>query len=234
MTRVALISDVHGNLVALEAVLADLAGQGVDGIVCLGDVAATGPQPRETVERLRELECPVVMGNADAWMVNPTPAPDADERTRRFEEMDLWCAERLGPDLLAWLGTFQPTVDVELGDEATLLCFHGSPRSYNDIIRATTPDEDLTPFFEDIDASLLAGGHTHQRMLRRYQGRTLLNPGSVGLPSDPPWAEYAIVEVEDGVERVMFQRVRFDVERVHAAARESGMPHAEWWVGLWG
>jgi predicted phosphodiesterase len=123
---------------------------------------------------------------------------------------------------------------VDIGDGATLHCFHGSPRSFHDIIRATTPDEELDRLLAGSTAQVLAGGHTHERMLRRHAGRTLLNPGSIGLPSDPPWAEYAIVEAEGGIERVTFQRVRFDVARVHAAARDSGMPHAEWWIGLWG
>lgn len=70
--RIAVIADLHGNLVALEAVLAALADERTDGIVCLGDVAATGPQPRETVERLRAVGCPVVMGNADAWLLDPS------------------------------------------------------------------------------------------------------------------------------------------------------------------
>lgn len=234
MNRIAVLADIHGNLTALEAVLADMERQGVEQCVCLGDVAATGPQPREVTERLRALGCPVVLGNADDWMVDPVPTPDADERTRQFEEMDLWCAEQLGQDLLAWMGAFQPTVDVALGEGAMLHCFHGSPRSFHDIIRATTPDEELERLLAGIDATVLAGGHTHERLLRWHAGRTLINPGSVGMAVGGPWAEYAIVEVVDDVERATFQRVPLDVTTMCAVARASGMPHVEWWIGLWG
>src|SRR5258708_31692588 len=90
--RVALISDIHGNCVALEAVLADIERAGVDQVVCLGDVAATGPQPHAVIERLRATGCPVVMGNADVWLLNPQLSETEDEATRQIEEIDLWCA----------------------------------------------------------------------------------------------------------------------------------------------
>lgn len=80
--RVAIIADLHGNRIALDVVLADIERESVDGIVCLGDVAATGPQPQETVERLRELDCPVVMGNADTELLRPRCGPSpVDGRT---------------------------------------------------------------------------------------------------------------------------------------------------------
>ncbi|NIW96181.1 MAG: hypothetical protein GWN20_25895, partial [Phycisphaerae bacterium] len=81
--RLAIISDIHGNLIALEAVLAVLAQEEIDQMVCLGDVAATGPQPHETIARLRELNCPVVMGNTDDWLLNPHPHPVRDENSHR-------------------------------------------------------------------------------------------------------------------------------------------------------
>ena len=93
--RVALISDIHGNLTALEAVLAELADEPVDQIVCLGDVAIFGPQPREALARVRELACPVVMGNTDAWALSPTPHPVRDEETRFFNAVELWGAAEL-------------------------------------------------------------------------------------------------------------------------------------------
>jgi hypothetical protein len=140
--RVALISDLHGNLTALEAVLNDLARERPDRVLCLGDVAATGPQPRETVGRLREVGCPVVMGNADALLLEPVSESE-DEEMRRILEIDRWCSEQLSAEHLDFISGFRPTLNVALDRENDLLCFHGSPRSFDDIIVAATPEEEL-------------------------------------------------------------------------------------------
>ena len=228
---VALISDIHGNLVALEAVLADLERDGPDRIVCLGDVAATGPQPRATVERLRSLGCPVVMGNADAELLGPIPQTERDGDVRRIEEIDRWCAGRLSPADLDYLRGFPLTLEVSLGDGHALLCFHGSPRSFDDVIEATTPESELQHLISGHSADVMAGGHTHAQLLRRHAETTVLNPGSVGL--NPPWVEYALVSYEDGSLRVEMRRLPLPGEAVVRAAAGSGMPHAEWWAGFW-
>ena len=78
--RIGLISDIHGNLIALESVLSELKREQVDSMICLGDVAALGPQPHEVIERLRKLNCPVVMGNTDDWYLQPLPEGDDELR----------------------------------------------------------------------------------------------------------------------------------------------------------
>ena len=241
--RIAIIADLHANLVALEAALADIAALGADRIVCLGDVAATGPQPREVVERLRALGCATVMGNADAWLLDPPDDDPLEPDARRFAEIDRWCAAQLASDDLAFLRSFEPTVELELGDNGALLCFHGSPRSYDEIILATTPDEELEAMLEGRHAAVLAGGHTHAQMLRRFGEMLLINPGSVGLPYEhnpatgqsrnPPWAEYAVVEATAGRLRVELRRTPVDAQAIVRAALASGMPHAEWWAQDW-
>jgi putative phosphoesterase len=239
--RIAIIADIHGNLTALEAVLTDIEAAEVDRVVCLGDVAETGPQPREVVERLRVLGCPVVMGNADADLLRPIHPVPADEDGRRFAEIDAWCAAQLTAQDLAFVGTFQPTVTLPLSDDASLLCFHGSPRSNTEIIVATTFEDTLAPLLAGYDAAVYAGGHTHAPFIRRHKGAMLLNPGSVGLPYvstdegiyQPPWAEYAIVDRHMGSLDIALRRVPIDTEMVRQAAFRSGMPHAEWWASGW-
>jgi predicted phosphodiesterase len=233
LTRLALIADLHGNLLALEAVLADLAREGVERVVCLGDVAATGPQPHETVARLRALDCPVVMGNADAWLFDPPAAASDDPETRRIEEIDRWCAAQLSDADLAFLRDFRPTVSVPLPGGSELLCCHGSPRSYDDILRATTPAAQLDALLGGAPPTLLAGGHTHERLYRRHGPTTLINPGSVGMSSDPPWAEYALVSAPSESLRVEFRRARFDLDAFIATIECSGMPHADWLADAW-
>jgi putative phosphoesterase len=231
--KTALIADVHGNLVALEAVLADIERRGAERVVCLGDVAATGPQPCEVIARLRELECPVVMGNTDQWLLDPTDDGDDDEDSHRIVEIDLWVRDQLEARDLAYLQTFPPLI--ELG---WLLCYHGSPRSNEDVIVTTTPEAELERMLGGHAEQVLAGGHTHVQMLRRHNHSLVINPGSVGMPYErlpdgtfhnPPWAEYAVVRRG----RIEFRRVPLDVRAVAGAALESGMPHAGWWVKDW-
>jgi predicted phosphodiesterase len=241
--EVAVISDLHGNLVALEAALADLDAQSIEHIACLGDVAVLGPQPREVIARLKALDCSLVMGNTDAWLLDPQPYEMRDEDSHRVLDVELWSARQLASADLDFVRTFQPTVKVPLGDGADLLCFHGSPRSNADVIRSTTPDDDLAPMLSGFQATVMAGGHTHTQMLRRFRDVTLINPGSVGLPFDhdsvtgavrnPAWAEYAVVRWQDGHLGVELRRVPFDLKALTRAVFDSGMPHAEWWIKDW-
>ena len=241
--QVALLSDIHGNLVALEAVLARLQASHISQMACLGDVATFGPQPREVIRQLREMDIPIAMGNMDAWLLNPQPHAYRDEDTQRITEVELWAAEQLAPSDLGYVRTFQPQIEVALSSDVTLLCVHGSPRSDTDIILATTPEDELESMLSGCGAAVVAGGHTHTHMLRRFRETTVINPGSVGLAIErgaltgevrnPPWAEYAVVGLEDGELRIEFRRVPFDVGELVRAARESGMPHVEWWISHW-
>lgn len=239
--RVVLLADIHGNLCALDAVLHELTRETFDQIVCLGDVAIFGPQPRETLARLQALGCPVVMGNTDAWALDPQPHPPRNDQTPYINAVELWSAAQLTPQDKNYIRTFQPTVTVELAEQpgaATLLCYHGSPRSFHDSIVATTPMEELAPMFSGQDALILAGGHTHQQYLRRYHDKYLLNPGSVGrayerwadnIIHDSPWAEYALVSWQDGNLRIDLRRVTYDIAAFIAHTRTTTMPHQAWW-----
>src|SRR5438132_1422741 len=135
--RIAFISDIHGNMLAFESVLADLEKERVDQVVCLGDIAF-GPQPHEAIERLRQLECPVIMGNWDWWSLQGMP-PAEDEIGRKLMEIGEFWAGLLTDEDRRFIETFEPTRLMELEDGSTILCFHGSPRSFEDFIFATTP-----------------------------------------------------------------------------------------------
>jgi predicted phosphodiesterase len=159
MSQLALISDVHGNGVALDAVLAELARRDIEDIVCLGDVAAGGPQPRQVVGRLRDLRCQLVRGNADTWLIDGLPAGRSDE-TRRLDEVVAWTHTQLAPDDVEYLAALPLRLRVTTGG-LRLFCFHGSPRADIDALLATTPECELDELFADAqEADVLAGGHT--------------------------------------------------------------------------
>ena len=233
MARLALISDIHGNGVALDAVLADIAVQEVDEIVCLGDIAAGGPQPCHVLRRQRELGCRAVRGNADEWLLDGLPA-GRSEATRRLAETVAWARAQLDGDDLAYLAALPTTLRCSV-DGLGLFCCHGSPRSDLERLLPTTSDAALDELFACADARVLAAGHTHLQLLRRRGGSLLVNPGSVGLPlgattcSTPPLpnaAEYALVTAGDGHVEVAFRRLSTDVDALRTAS--AAMPHATW------
>jgi predicted phosphodiesterase len=240
--RIALISDIHGNMVALEAALADIERRGADRIICLGDVALDGPQPRQVLQRLGELSIPTILGNTDQWLLNPLPKAVENEDDKRDMEAAAWVAEQLSAGDRVDLIDFAPTLAYDFGDGFTLLCYHGSPRSYNDRIEPTTPKEDLARWFAEERGLINAGGHTHEPMIRRYGASTLVNPGSVGLPIlnplggaaiNPTWAEYALLEWDKGRLSIALLRAPYALDDLAAAARASGMPDAEGWLADW-
>jgi putative phosphoesterase len=240
VTRSALISDIHGNAVALEAVLADLTHRQVDDIVCLGDIAAGGPQPREVINRLRALHCVAVRGNAEGWLLEGFP-PGGSEATRRLADVVSWTRQLLAPDECAYLATLPRTLWIPVGDW-TMLCFHGSPRSDVDALLAETPAAQLDLLLAGTPAANgFACGHTHLQFLRSHRDGVLLNPGSVGLPlgslaqaeaggSLPVWAEYALVEVDRSEVELVFRRVPVDIDALARATQV--MPHATWATDL--
>jgi putative phosphoesterase len=240
--KLALIADIHGNLAALEAAIAALEQEQPDQIICLGDVASTGPQPHEVLARLRATGWPVVMGNADAELLAPIATPVTTEDARKIADISRWCAAQLDAADRAFIESFVPEIEVSLGEAGTLLCVHGSPRGYDDVIRATTPDDELDLMLGGTEARVIAGGHTHVRMLRTHRGREIVNPGSAGLAYEffpdgsvrvPPWAEFAILTTVGGTIDVAFRRIPYDRDATVRVMSGRGMPYADWWSLDW-
>jgi predicted phosphodiesterase len=239
--RVALFSDVHGNAVAFDAFLADLERQEVDHVVCLGDHAQGGAQPAECLERLRELGCPAAMGNSDHFLLTLDFGHEAV--TEPQIETARWAQAQLREELLEFHRSFEPTVRLELSGGRALLAFHASPRSIEEILGPWLEEERWREPFEGVDATVLAGGHTHLQWTRRLGERYYVNPGSVGLAYDhnqpeesfraDPYAEYAIVSLGDGAVGVEFRRVAFDADAVVAAIEASGMPYPDRVARFW-
>ena len=238
--RLAVISDIHGECFALDQVLQDIRRQGIEQVVCLGDALQGGSQPAETLARLRELNCPVVMGNADAWLITGQQTDDGDEVSEKQKEVRTWSLAQLSESDVAYVQQFRPTIEIPLEGEKSLLCFHGSPRSFDEIILPGTPDDEVRQFLGGYDATLFTGGHTHTQQMRRLGNSWYFNPGSVSLAynwelSDfaqrrmriDPWADYAIVTSDGACLGITFRHVPFDVNELASIVRASGRPYAE-------
>ena len=233
--RLAVISDIHGNCFALDSVLRDIRQQGIERIVCLGDAIQGGAQPAQTVARLRELACPIVMGNADAFVLDGNS--DAEEVSERQSIVRAWTLAQLSSADQAFMRQFQPTIEVSLEGEKTLLCFHGSPHSFNDIILPQTLEETFRRYLGGFSAAFLTGGHTHTQQLRRLGDAWYFNPGSVSLAYNweraqdgskvDPWSDYAIPTCEGAASGITFRHVPFDVDELTRIIRASGLPDPE-------
>jgi predicted phosphodiesterase len=224
--RFAVISDVHGNALALDAVLADIARQGVDATLCLGDHVSGPLDPSGAADRLMALDGPVIGGNHDRWLAQ-------DRRDDRdLDATDRFACRQLRPDQLVWLSAM-PATAVFADD--VFLC-HGTPTSddtpwldgwYQDRNTTLPSEESVTRIAEGIDYPVMLCGHTHiARSVRLRDGRQIINPGSVGLQlvHGSPDARYAVIERRDGKWLTSLRVVQYDHEAAAQQAVGNGFP----------
>lgn len=231
--RIALISDLHGNAVSLDAVLADIDRHGVDQVVCLGDTATLGPRPREVLGMLQDRGCRCIMGNHDAFLLD-------EELIRTYSEVPIvvdsvtWCRDLMTASDLAFVSTFETGFRVELGPKTSALLYHGSPRSHMEDLLATMSAEEVDEALAGQKADVMAGGHTHIQMMRQHRGTLLVNPGSVGMPflefangcapCVMPYAEYAVIEASKDDVQVSLKRVAVDRAKLRNDCEASSSP----------
>lgn len=235
--RIALISDIHANKIALEAVLDDIRSIGTDQIYCLGDVANLGLHPLETIHMIQELQCPCIMGNHDAFLIKPDLIHRYTQSPILLESLD-WCRSRLTETEMSFIRGFMPSIQVLMDGNMSIALYHGSPRSHMEDILATTPPNKLDQMLDGRQADIFAGGHTHIQMIRQHRGRLIVNAGSVGSPfleyvgGETPvllgHAEYAIVESTDASLRIDLRRVALDNKMLWEDVRGSDHPFREW------
>jgi putative phosphoesterase len=239
--RIALISDIHANLVALDAALDDISRRSVDQVVCLGDIADLGPAPAATLTRLQRLGYVCVQGNHDPFT----------EHFPGLEPVVAWCQAQLSEQQLAFLSALPSTHTVELSPGVELLCVHGSPQSYDTQFIQTTTDDDLRGWQVPHSVVATVCGHTHVQLVRRVDSKTYVNVGSVGAPFVAPFdgrnpprclkrIEYGIVEWRegnapgDGTLGVELVSLPLDFGAYEGAIRAGGFPDPDGWLRQWG
>jgi diadenosine tetraphosphatase ApaH/serine/threonine PP2A family protein phosphatase len=229
--RIAVLSDIHSNLAALEAVLSDLPA--VDEAWVLGDTVGYGPQPNEVIVALQALGARSVLGNHDGAAVGTVDTRPFNPDARRAIE---WTVEVIDANSRAYLASLP-----EVRTDGDLTAVHGSPR--NPIWEYIFSDEVAADCLAEFETQLCLFGHTHVPIVFVAAGtddveplaslpdlpvelrgrRALINPGSVGQPRDGnPAASYAILDTDAG--RVDFRRVRYDIDRTQRLMRDAGLP----------
>ena len=219
--RVAILSDIHGNLVALDACLADLESQGgADAIVAAGDLCLDGPKPKKVLQRLSELGVSCVRGNTDRFLSDPE-----GETFEPAESAQLaWSRKEIGEQWIDFLRELPFALRVG-EDENQLLVVHANPKTDDEHIWPDADDATLERMIGDERAAVIAFGHLHLPYARLWRGKLLVNVASAGLPKDgDPRAAYAILTERSGGWQVKHRRVPFDVKKVATQLADCGIP----------
>ena len=216
--RVAVLSDIHGNLPALEAVLEHVARETPDLVVVCGDVAS-GPLPVETLTVLMALpDVRFLHGNADRSLV---AGFDGSAKPRLAGPAADWCAAQLSKEHRDFLASFPAEVRLEIDGLGRVLFCHGSPRGDEEMMTAATPEDRLREFTAGSETDVIVCGHTHMQFDRTVDGVRIVNPGSVGMPYGEPGAYWALLG--PGVD---FRRTDYDRESAAARIGKSSWPDA--------
>ena len=226
--RIAVVADIHGNLSALEAIIADLKTTSPDLVFHGGDLAANGYRPAEVVDRIRELGWPGVCGNTDEMLWKPELEAELLRKGPSlaglwkilFQEMVPATLERLGDERLRWLRKL-PTVLEREG----VSIVHAGPHDLWRAPLANSSDGELESAYKELGAKTVVYGHIHAAFARKLPGFTVANTGAASLSYDgDPRASYVLVE--DG--KVTHRRVAYDIEKEAAGLRELGFPFGDW------
>jgi predicted phosphodiesterase len=217
--RIGVVSDPHGCLVGLRATLDWLEKEGVDRVVCAGDVADFGPQPNECISLLAERNIASVQGNSDRDILLPSPTDQqTDERTNQLNEINNWCRESISAASRQWLEALPPRLLPVPG----VLIVHGGVNDLDEIV-----DVDARPSFPQ-GVSVVVAGHLHKPFIIRSKRGIWVNAGSAGRPCDgDPRAALAVLDRGPARWKASIHRIRFDLEAAAQAIRKANMPYAK-------
>lgn len=243
--KIALFSDIHSNLPALEAVLADIENRKPDALYCLGDLVGYNVWPNEVIREIRKRNIPTITGNYDYGIGRSSDECGCAYKTEEDKAMGAisisYTNEQIGTEERAYLRTLPAHIRIEfrLSDQnASLLLVHGSPRKVNEYLFEDREEKSMLRIIKEADATILAFGHTHKpfhRVLSEQQtGRYYhaVNIGSVGKPKDGnPDACYVMLEIGENFSatrpdelKIDFIRVKYDVEKAASAVEDSPLP----------
>ncbi len=225
--RIAVVSDIHGNLPALDAVIADIDVQRPDQVWCGGDVAWGGPWPSECISRVRDAGWAAVKGNTDVWVTGDPQTIASEEDRSRMKE--LAHAHRISEDDAQWL------LNLPLGHTGpgSLLLVHGTPDSAFTAPGPDAPAAHFSPY--QGKAKLILYGHVHHAFVRRLaEGTVVCNPGSVGLPKDGRTASYLLVDLDGPDLTLRHRRLPFDRDAAVSRAEQLGPPLGSYFIDNFG
>jgi putative phosphoesterase len=224
--KIAVFSDVHGNLPALDVCLSDIERRKPDAVYCLGDLVGYAPYPNEVIARIRDARIPTVMGNYDdgtGFERDECGCAYREEKDRLLGDRSFaWTKAHVTPDGKAFLRSLESRIRFD-ADGTRFLLVHGSPRRINEYLFEDRPVSSFERLAATSQADVIVFGHTHKPYTKEAGGSLFVNVGSVGKPKDgDPRACYAVIDSR--ARSAEFVRLAYDVAGVAAALRESGLP----------
>jgi putative phosphoesterase len=232
--KIAFISDIHGNAIALDAVMADLQQKKVDQIYVLGDLCYRGPEPKRALEVIRSLDAEVIKGNADEWVVRGVKKGEVPDHALELmnQERD-WTVSQLDEEDLDYLKQLPTDKTIQV-ENVTIHAFHATPDSLFDVVLPHMDDDIVQEkIMSKKVADIYVYAHIHKPYIRYINGKIVMNIGSVGLPFDGmPKASYAMVEIDNGNIRTSIERVNVDIEKVVKKYQEVNYPNAEMMIDI--
>jgi len=221
--KVAAIYDIHGNLPALEAVLADIRSVGVDRIVVGGDVFP-GPMACEVLGYLRALSTPVqfISGNGDRVVLEQKAGHESNEVPEPFRDVIRWNAQQLRPEDLQLMSGWPKTISVDVTGLGPVLFCHATPRNDVEIFTRLTSEERLMPAFQGLNVSTVICGHTHMQFDRALGRIRVVNAGSVGMPFQGPGAYWLLLGPD-----VQLRQTSYDLATAAERIRATAYPQRE-------
>jgi putative phosphoesterase len=221
--RVAALYDIHGNLPALEAVLAEIRQAGVEQIVVGGDVVP-GPMPRETLARLLNLDVPVqfIQGNGDREVLGRMRGMEIGAVPERLRETVRWVVQQLQPDYEPVLASWPLTTRIKIEGLGAVLFCHATPRNNTEIFTRLTTEDKLLPVFAGLDVAMVVCGHTHMQFDRTVGKIRVVNAGSVGMAYGAPGAYWLLLGPD-----VQLRHTPYDLTQAAERIRATPYPQAE-------
>jgi putative phosphoesterase len=216
--RIAVLADIHGNLPALEAVIADLERYGVDDVIINGDAINGAPFPLEVLDIIYQRNWRMVMGNHEEYML-ACNEPDNKNYPRDLWKNFYWTHDRLRPEDFAFIRSLPTSIKID-----NLIFMHGSPRRLNYSVLPSTPDNVITNLYGRVKQRYIITAHTHIPIICHWRDKVIINPGAVGMSFDGnPMPSYAVLTRHNDEWLVEHRRVLYNPEEVRGEALERGL-----------
>lgn len=226
--KIAVFSDVHSNLLGLQAVLKDIESRDIDLVFCAGDLVGYGPHPNEVIQLLQQKNIPTVMGNYDDAIGNSRIICGCDyknEQAQRLGEGSIrWTSENTTPESKAWLSKLPHSIEFT-AEGLRLKIVHGSPRQLNEYLFEQVSDEYLEELLAESQCDVLICGHTHLPYQKNLKSGYVVNTGSAGKPKHGnPNVSYVILNLTDGKLDTEIVQVPYDFEKTAQEIESVGLP----------
>jgi len=240
--KVALISDIHGNVAALKSILKDIENEKANKVFCLGDSYINGPNPKEVFKILKENAIESVRGNTEDFIIDANRSNRNSESYLKLKDSIRpsvgWCSEIFSNEEIEGLSRLPIDIIYKLDEYYQLHVFHASPGDNRGILKENSEDTVFDTIIQHHQSQIFAGGHTHNTYVKRYKGRIFLNAGCSGICMERmdveqgmilyPGTEYMLIETDGkGAIEIRYKRIRIDLAELIFEVDNSGMPLKE-------